>query len=93
MLNILISLKLLFCKIGSKKTFIIEIKNSKVRHASGIEYKKFIHDCEDIVKENNLKNGLIYVVHSSAGTGQLKTSSEIPRGAAQRLRNAWSFYS
>ena len=93
MLNILLSLKLLFCKIGSKKTFIIEIKNSKVRHASGIEYKKFMQDCEDIVIENNLKNGLIYVVHNSSGASQLKTSSEIPPASAQRLRNLWSFYS
>jgi hypothetical protein len=92
MLNLLLSLKILFCKIFSSPVFIIEIKKGKVTQVKGAKVIKFVHECEDIAKENNLSNGLIYAVKNSGGKARIKTSSEIPSGVAQRLRNVWSFY-
>lgn len=91
--NILLSIKLFLCKISSNPVFIIEVKNSKVRHVKGDKNIKFINDCVDIVRENNISNGLIYAVKNSDGKTIIRTSSEISSESAQRLRNLWSFYS
>ena len=93
MINILLSIKLILCKISSNSLFILEIRNSQIRHVSGVKNTKFLNDCEDIVKENNLTFGLIYAVKDTNGKTRIKTSSEISKASAQRIRNLWSFYS
>lgn len=76
----------------ARPDFIIQIKKGKVTQVKGPKVLKFVHECEDIAKENNLSSGLIYAVKNAHGKATIKTSSEIPSGAAQRLRNVWSFY-
>lgn len=92
MLNILLSMKLFLCKVVSKPVFIIEIKNSKVKHIKGVKHVNYINDCEEIARENGLTRGLIYAIKNTNGRTSVRTSSEIPAGSAQRFRNVWSFY-
>ncbi len=86
-------LKRIFYKLTSNVVFIIEVKNSRVKNVSGIEHIRFMEDCADVVKETDLKRGLIYAVKASDGRILIKTSGEVSPQAAQRLRNLWSFYS
>ncbi|MGY6647575.1 DUF3634 family protein [Wenyingzhuangia sp. IMCC45574] len=72
--------------------FIIGIYNSETMHLSGSKNNKFLSDCSDIAKDNNINNALIYVVKHSDGRKVIKTSGNISKGAGQRLRNVWSFY-
>ena len=91
--NILLSIKLFLCILGSNPVFIIEVKNSLVRYVKGDKNFKFLKDCEDIVCENKISNGLIYATKNSDGKTRIRTTSEISVDAAQRFRNVWSFYS
>ena len=93
MLSILSGLKLFFKKLGSGSVFLLEVENAKVHHVKGEKYIKFVQDCEDIVKEHGITSGIIYAVKDADGKIRVKTSSEISRDSAQRIRNAWSFYS
>lgn len=79
--------------MSSKPEFVLEVNNSQIQHRNGIKNVKFIHDCEDILKNYPSINGLVYVTKSVEGIKLLKTSSEIPTEIAQRMRNTWNFYS
>ncbi len=86
-------IQLWFYRMFKNTEFIIEVKNSQIKYVSGMRDKRFINDCKDIVKANGLINGIIYGLKDVDGNVQLKTSSGVPAGVAQRLRNIWSFYS
>ena len=92
MLNILLTIKVLIRKIKTNTVFIFEIRQGRLKQVKGAKHLKFLNDCEDIVKENKLTNGIIYGERNN-GKIQIKTSSEIPKNASQRIRNLWSFYS
>lgn len=87
------SLKLFYYKTFVKTVFVIVVKKSKIEYVNGIKHKRFIHDCEDVIRENGVFNGIIYGVKNIDGITQLKTTDEISISVAQRLRNVWSFYS
>lgn len=93
MKNLLLSFKILLCKLISTPITIIEIRDSKVKLIYGQKNNSFIKDCEDVARENNLNYGLIYITKNSNGKLIIKTSSDITKDSAQRLRNIWSFYS
>lgn len=88
----ILSLKIFFIKLAKRPVFIIQIKDSEVKHIHGNKHVKFLNDCKDIARDNKLTKGLIYAVKDSSGTTRIKISSEIPQGAAQRMRNVWGFY-
>ena len=88
-----LALKTFFIKTTKNPLFIIRVKNSTAEHIHGDKHVKFLNDCKDIARDNQLTKGLIYAVKDSSGKKRIKTSGEIPQGAAQRLRNVWGFYS
>lgn len=87
------SIKILLCKIREKPVFLLSVENGSVRQVNGESQFRFLKDCEDVVRENKVKKGLIYGVKNAEGKVSVKTSGEIPAAVAQRLRNVWSFYS
>lgn len=91
MTRIILLAKLLFVKLTTSSLFIIKIENGIVTKVSGSVKNSFLNDCIEIVKRNDLKNGLIYANKSSYGTTILNASNEIKGYILQQLRNAWSF--
>lgn len=87
------SIKLFFYKNIRSTTFIIEVRNSEIGHVHGINDKRFINDCKDIITKSSLLNGIIYGTRNDDGHIHLKTSSDVSKEVSQRLRNIWSFYS
>ncbi|MCH2224596.1 MAG: DUF3634 family protein [Crocinitomicaceae bacterium] len=88
-----LSIKLLLLKLSKSPTFIIEVRKAQVNHVSGAKQPQFINDCKDIIRDNQLRKGLIYGTKNENGKIVIKTSKEISAPIAQRLRNVWSFYS
>jgi len=68
--------------------FEIEINDFKAFARIGKISVKFLGDCSDISKQNNIRNGKISGIKSSYGIS-LKFSSSIPECHHQRFRNAW----
>jgi Protein of unknown function (DUF3634) len=88
----MIFLKLFLLKITQSPAFIIvfEKENAKVKY--GKANNAFVQDCREIMKTNNLTNGIVYAVREDQGNIIIKSSSNISKGALQQMRNIWQFY-
>lgn len=88
----LLNLKGVFYQLFHNPVFVIYIRDGKISKQRGIVKSGFKADCMEIIKQNRLKDGIIFCSKNSFGNLCLTASSEIPQEVLQQLRNAWGFY-
>ena len=92
MKNFILKCKIVFFKLTQNPILILQVKNGRISTIKGSPKVSFISDCSDIIRNNKLSHGLIYVTNGRYGKSVLKASSEISKSALQQLRNIWSLY-
>jgi hypothetical protein len=86
-------LDLLAIRLKHDTLFILSIDKGEIAIEKGEVSPKFIADCKDVVRENKLQKGFVFLVRDAHGNTSIKTSKAIAAPIAQRFRNVWSFYS
>ena len=84
--------KIYFYRLFYQASLILRISNAETIVVYGNAKVGFVHDCEEICKLNQLREGIIYIKKAAYGN-VLYCSREISNEVRQQFRNVWGFYS
>lgn len=77
--------------LARQPDFTLRIESGRARLWQGRAPARFVADCDDLARDEQLQQGLVYGLRRSHGY-VLEFSSEVPERCHQAFRNLWQIH-